>query len=71
MSFQVKVSVPGPLPDITDTYRGPQEIVDHELALARKKGKARPVIVTSSQANNEAGKMKRRALTPGTSPAGS
>ncbi len=35
MSFQVKVSVPGPLPDITDTYRGPQEIVDHELALAR------------------------------------
>ena len=35
MSFTVKVAVPGPLPAITDTYRGPQEFVDHELALAR------------------------------------
>lgn len=73
MSFTVKVpsAVSGPFPS-TDTYRGPQEVVDHELSLSRKKFKAQPLVAPEAdQSNGQAGKMKRRAMTPGTSPAGS
>jgi len=73
MSFQVKVpaATSGPFPS-TDTYRGPQEVVDHELSLSRSKFKAQAIKTpVADQSGSQAGKMKRRAMTPGTSPAGS
>lgn len=51
----------------------PPETISAEMSQAKGKAKARypdPPIV-SVQTNNEAGRMKRPAYTPGTSPAGS
>lgn len=48
-------------------------IVDNELSKASGKAKARypDTPLGISQANGQSGKMKTRALTPGTTPAGS
>lgn len=48
-------------------------IVDHELSQVGGKAKARypDTPLGPSQKNNEAGKMKTPAYTPGTTPAGS
>jgi hypothetical protein len=66
----VKVSNPY---GASDNFKTPPETVNAENAQASKKAKARfphkPLGI--SQANGEAGKMKTRAYTPGTSPAGS
>jgi hypothetical protein len=56
-----------------DTVRVPPETIQAERANAGSKAKARypHKPLGPSQANGEAGKMKRPAYTPGTSPAGS
>jgi hypothetical protein len=57
----------------TDTYKSGSAIVDDQNAKANGKAKARfpdkPLM--PGQSNGQAGKMKRPALTPGSSPAGS
>jgi hypothetical protein len=51
----------------------PPETIQAEQSQANSKAKARypHTPLSPSTKNNEAGKMKTRALTPGTSPAGS
>lgn len=57
----------------SDTYKSGSAIVDAQNAKASGKAKARfpdPPLMPG-QKNGQAGKMKRPALTPGSSPAGS
>lgn len=51
----------------------PPETISSEMSQAGSKAKARypHAPLSPSQKNGEAGKMKRAAYTPGTSPAGS
>lgn len=55
------------------TVKVPPETIQAEASQANSKAKARypHTPLGPSQANSEAGKMKRPAYTPGTSPAGS
>ena len=57
----------------SDSYQSGSAIVDSQNSKAGSKAKARfphkPLM--PGQKNGEAGKMKRPALTPGSSPAGS
>lgn len=55
------------------TVQTGSSIVDRELSKASGKAKARypDTPLGPSQKNSEAGKMKRPAYTPGTTPAGS
>ena len=56
-----------------DNFKVPPETINNELSQAGKKAKARfpnkPLM--PSQMNGSMGKMKRPALTPGSSPDGS
>jgi len=57
----------------SDTYKSGSAIVDAQNAKASGKAKARfpdPPLMPG-QKNGQAGKMKRPALTPGSSPTGS
>lgn len=56
-----------------DTVKVPPETIQGEMKQASGKAKARypSKPLSTSTKNGEAGKMKTRAMTPGTSPAGS
>jgi len=56
-----------------DTYRSGSEIVNHEISKSSGKAKARfpDTPLMPSQKNGQAGKMKRPAMTPGSTPSGS
>jgi len=56
-----------------DTYRSGSEIVNNEISKASGKAKARfpDTPLMPGQKNGQAGKMKRPAMTPGSTPSGS
>ncbi len=56
-----------------DTVKVPPETIQSEMKMAGSKAKARypHKPLSTSTKNGEAGKVKTRALTPGTSPSGS
>lgn len=69
----MKTSSPGAYGASGMAIKSPPDTINNELRAASGKAKARypDMPLSTSTKNGEGGKMKVRALTPGTTPAGS